>query len=381
MSLNEIVNAPNEFVSSSPHLVVAQLDWIQTRYLFVKCSTSASVTRPEATTRPKAEHAQDPAYTPSGENGRIVIPATPSKTVQMAKRKVVTGVKPLPKAAKRPRIRGTESDANKFDEDNDANDDAEDDDNRSDVTDEEDTALLKDETAPDSGSRDGFTPHPRPESLVPRSSFVPGLLDYSTLPKMPEPCYANTSTTRRLQGDLKAVLKVQGKHAAAELGWYIDAERIDNFYQWIVELHSFEAFRDNGQDIPLVDDMKKFGVNSIVLELRFSGSYPMSPPFVRVVSPRFLGFQQGGGGHVTAGGALCMEVRCESCTRLSWEPRLTHLFPSFSQTAAGVQCPRSSQCCCKYDWLSPRRTRSPRVCNQRVNMGSARLSRHTSERA
>jgi len=34
LALNEIVNAPGEFVSKTPHLVVAQLDWIQTRYLF-----------------------------------------------------------------------------------------------------------------------------------------------------------------------------------------------------------------------------------------------------------------------------------------------------------------------------------------------------------
>ncbi|KAJ9640899.1 hypothetical protein H2199_005567 [Coniosporium tulheliwenetii] len=34
----------------------------------------------------------------------------------------------------------------------------------------------------------------------------------------------------------------------------------------------------------------------------------MAPPFVRIIRPRFLGFMQGGGGHVTAGGALCMEL-------------------------------------------------------------------------
>ena len=35
MSLNEIVNAPTEFVHTQPHYVVTQLDWIQPRYLFV----------------------------------------------------------------------------------------------------------------------------------------------------------------------------------------------------------------------------------------------------------------------------------------------------------------------------------------------------------
>ena len=38
LSLNEIVNRPDKFQSSNPHLVVAQLDWIQTRYLFVRCN-------------------------------------------------------------------------------------------------------------------------------------------------------------------------------------------------------------------------------------------------------------------------------------------------------------------------------------------------------
>ena len=34
----------------------------------------------------------------------------------------------------------------------------------------------------------------------------------------------------------------------------------------------------------------------------------MSPPFVRVIRPRFLPFHMGGGGHVTGGGAMCMEL-------------------------------------------------------------------------
>ncbi|KAL2019139.1 hypothetical protein VTK56DRAFT_10090 [Thermocarpiscus australiensis] len=36
MSLNEIINAPDEFVSRTPHYVVSQLDWHQCRYLLVK---------------------------------------------------------------------------------------------------------------------------------------------------------------------------------------------------------------------------------------------------------------------------------------------------------------------------------------------------------
>jgi ubiquitin-conjugating enzyme E2 Q len=36
MCLNEIVNAPREYICQRPHLVVQHIDWIQCRYLFVK---------------------------------------------------------------------------------------------------------------------------------------------------------------------------------------------------------------------------------------------------------------------------------------------------------------------------------------------------------
>ena len=62
--------------------------------------------------------------------------------------------------------------------------------------------------------------------------------------------------------------------------------------------------------------MKKLGVDSIVLEIRFGRDFPMSPPFVRVIRPRFLSFLEGGGGHVTAGGAMCMEL----LTTTGWSP-------------------------------------------------------------
>jgi len=38
----------------------------------------------------------------------------------------------------------------------------------------------------------------------------------------------------------------------------------------------------------------------------------MSPPFIRVIRPRFLPFMSGGGGHVTGGGAMCMELLTNS---------------------------------------------------------------------
>ena len=105
-------------------------------------------------------------------------------------------------------------------------------------------------------------------------------------------------------------MKVQDNTPLHELGWYINRNMIQNVYQWIVELHSFDP------DLPLSKDMKNAGIKSVVLELRFGKDFPVSPPFVRVIRPRFLPFTVGGGGHVTGGGAMCMEL----LTNSGWSP-------------------------------------------------------------
>jgi ubiquitin-conjugating enzyme E2 Q len=117
-----------------------------------------------------------------------------------------------------------------------------------------------------------------------------------------EPTYSTPSATIILNKQLRALLKTQNSTPLHELGWYLDAELISNIYQWIVELHSFDP------TLPLAEDMKTAGVKSIVLEIRFGKDYPYTPPFVRVIRPRFLPFMMGGGGHVTGGGAMCMEL-------------------------------------------------------------------------
>lgn len=141
---------------------------------------------------------------------------------------------------------------------------------------------------------------------IPKTDFVEGSLDQSALPMLDPPLYATPMATKTLNRNLQEILEVQKKTPSHELGWYIDASLINNVYQWIVELHSFEA------DLPLAKDMKSAGYTSIVLEIRFGKEYPFSPPFVRVIRPRFLPFLSGGGGHVTAGGAMCMELLTNS---------------------------------------------------------------------
>lgn len=138
------------------------------------------------------------------------------------------------------------------------------------------------------------------------TGFVPGSLDQDRLPLLNPPSYATTSATLRLNKELRTILKTQQATPLHELGWYINKDLVENVYQWIVELHSFDP------TLPLAKDMEKAGVTSIVLEIRFGKDFPHSPPFVRIIRPRFVPFMSGGGGHVTGGGAMCMELLTNS---------------------------------------------------------------------
>lgn len=178
----------------------------------------------------------------------------------------------------------------------------------SDSEEDEDIAFLLSEDEPTASSTSS---EKKTNSCGPaRTDFVPGSLDQSQLPMLKEPEYATSGATKVLNKALKEVLEVQKKVPLHDLGWYIDVNLIDNVYQWIVELHSFHA------DLPLAKDMKTAAVTSVVMEMRFPADFPLSPPFLRVIRPRFLPFTQGGGGHITSGGAMCMEL----LTNSGWTP-------------------------------------------------------------
>ncbi|KAF2800670.1 hypothetical protein K505DRAFT_228315 [Melanomma pulvis-pyrius CBS 109.77] len=322
MALNEIVNAPKEYVSSTPHLVVDQLHWIQTRYLFVKDNAANGTTAAVKENKPLQSIEQDPKMSPRGVTGELVIPI---HAISGSRRPQSRSIKDFTKN-KRQKASGTSA-YDPIDIEGD-----EDDDSASVATLEEDLVIFYDEDVHVPQPDDD--PLPTPNSLIkgkskvsgffskigsssksshflkptskPLTDYVPGTLDYSTLPMIQQPTWATPGASRQLMKDFKELIKVQANEPPHILGWHIDEERMENMYQWIVELHSFDP------TLPLAKDMKSKGHKSVVLELRFGKDYPMSPPFVRVVRPRFLGFQQGGGGHVTAGGALCMELLTNS---------------------------------------------------------------------
>ncbi|KAF7910678.1 uncharacterized protein EAF01_002188 [Botrytis porri] len=282
MSVNEIINCPKQFVSSNPYLVVQHIDWIQCRYLLVQIEGQVIAT-PDATREIQSEIEQDPKYTARSTNNKpIGVPYCAASVSRAFRNDDAGSSSPCKKLKGMSSLNGTGyvSEAEDIEDINFL------------ISDDEDEVGIS-----SSGSKN---------LEASKTDFVPGSLDQSKLPMLGPPAYATPSATMRLSRELKAILKVQNSTPLHELGWYIDENLVENIYQWIIELHSFES------TLPLARDLKESGQNSVVIEIRFGKEYPHSPPFVRVVKPRFLPFMSGGGGHVTAGGALCMELLTNS---------------------------------------------------------------------
>lgn len=80
----------------------------------------------------------------------------------------------------------------------------------------------------------------------------------------------------------------------------------ENIQKWSITMRDFDV------DSQLIRDMQNFDIPFVEIEINFDDNYPYSPPFVRVVSPRFM-YQTG---HITSKGALCMEI----LTPQKWSP-------------------------------------------------------------
>ncbi|KAJ5337016.1 catalytic domain [Penicillium brevicompactum] len=305
MSLNEVVNSPEDFVSSHPHYVVQHLDWVQPRYLFVKAaSPKLAVMDWLGSPRTKSPskglmYKQDQTRLACGPHGGpIEIPIlvlTGKRGQDLRASANATSNSWMGKLLSSPKRRKLSIEGEGL---------SDNDEDMSVKTDEEDiNILLSDDELPQ-------TETPLPTKPIDnadlKTDFLPGTLLESTLPRLSPPQYATTIATKALQQHLNTVLKVQKQVPLQDLGWYVDHSLINTVYQWIVELHSFDP------EIPLAKDLKAAKMQSIVLELRFPAQFPMEPPFVRVIRPRFLEFSLGGGGHVTGGGAMCMELLTQS---------------------------------------------------------------------
>ncbi|OIW27170.1 hypothetical protein CONLIGDRAFT_618614 [Coniochaeta ligniaria NRRL 30616] len=297
LSLNEIINVPEKFVSMSPHYVVQEQDWHQCRYLFVSSSARQGASKLSAFV---ADDVKNIPMLPQAPGYHVSGPAQQPLSIPVAS---------MPARSANPTQAGTlvtKTVIRVFNED-------------SEESSAEDQELLAGprarlsrsssvETTLARDSAGNAPPTPVPEESL--TDFRPGTLDLLTLPRLAPPAWATPTASRAIGRELQKLQHLQSATPLRELGWYINFDAITNMFQWIVELHSFDA------SIPLAQDMKKAGVTSVVMEFRFGKDWPMTPPFVRAVRPRFRLFMHGGGGHVTSGGAMCMEL----LTNSGWSP-------------------------------------------------------------
>ncbi|KAI8609694.1 hypothetical protein BC830DRAFT_1070648 [Chytriomyces sp. MP71] len=289
ISLNEIVNAPEQFQSSSPYLVVQYEDWVQARYLLVGklgqvAATPYSKTAQQPTSQvtpievppPFAKYkVLDTRIKPTGSNGQaLFIPDSFASAARGEGKKLV--IFDLCKG----------------------------------FTNLERLECEKRETAETraAGVEGEFLADSPTATNVAKNSSVSMMK--VEVGMMPSPSYATTAASNYLHRELIRIVRLQEKLSVEERGWVLDVDNISNLYQWRLRLVGLD------ESLPLAKDMKVVG---IILEVRFGPDCPLTPPFIRIIEPRFMPFSQGGGGHVTLGGSICMDL----LTMSGWSPIYT----------------------------------------------------------
>ncbi|KAF9481500.1 hypothetical protein BDN70DRAFT_876298 [Pholiota conissans] len=292
MALTEVVNLPAKFVSHNPHYVIKDTHWIMCRYLLVRGGgdtepTPENPAKKTKVAKPKVPFVSIDPKNPTTVSGKPIAIPDPSYTVEvlLQERKadnvyedmddedlVIFSLDPS-KPAKS---------ASTFD--------------HPDLDDDGDYQIS---AVASSSKANGSIQKPK-DDWKHDAEYVSSVIETLNFP----PLQSSPSASMAIQRELRAMQKEQDNaKSLKELGWYMPPEHIgDNLYQWIVELHSLD------ESLPISKDMKANGVNSIIFEIRFPPTFPNSPPFFRIVTPRFLPFIRGGGGHVTGGGSICMDL-------------------------------------------------------------------------
>jgi len=107
------------------------------------------------------------------------------------------------------------------------------------------------------------------------------------------PGVASKQATQRISNELSHILK----SSPEKQGYSVTPVR-DNIYLWELKFFNFDP-KD-----PIAQDLHKLRRDHILLHIVFPSTYPLNPPFVRVIRPRF----QFRTGHVTIGGSICTEL-------------------------------------------------------------------------
>ncbi|KAJ6784120.1 hypothetical protein PWT90_07270 [Aphanocladium album] len=321
----ELINSVHEFVSYKPHFVVDKLHWIQCRYLLVSINPSIEAMdfpfyEPPSNSTPAFVQQNAQWQIRAGHGTPLQIPIT---AIPPSRRALQTDIQQAaPAAQTKSPSAGNVTPLKALGRVNYDADDVEiylgadnaDGILRSSATKRRGSSVDSGSTCPSQHSNKRAratlesTTTDIPLTLGKNCGFDPTSLKIESLRLLEAPTWAATSkvAVNRLAKDLRDIHQRQTTVGDFSSGYYVHTDKSDNMFQWIVELFNFDPA------LPLARDMEELNCPSIVMEFRFGPSYPYSPPFVRVVRPQFVPFAQGGGGHITAGGAVCLELLTSS---------------------------------------------------------------------
>ncbi|PRP85654.1 hypothetical protein PROFUN_06488 [Planoprotostelium fungivorum] len=127
--------------------------------------------------------------------------------------------------------------------------------------------------------------------------------NYSSDKKSMFKSQASGTATERLMSELKQIM-----NSDSEKNGFTAEPIDDNLYQWEICLFNFDS--------PMKEDMKQLGMDHVTMHAVFPKSYPFTPPYIRVIEPRFA-FRTG---HITIGGSICFEL----LTLSHWTPVLRY---------------------------------------------------------
>mmetsp|Transcript_9349 Transcript_9349/g.15556 ORF Transcript_9349/g.15556 Transcript_9349/m.15556 type:complete len:289 (-) Transcript_9349:415-1281(-) len=118
----------------------------------------------------------------------------------------------------------------------------------------------------------------------------------------------SSTATRLLMKEFMQLRRLQ--QAGQSEGVHVELPDEANLYRWFVLMTP-------PQDSALAEQLAAFAKahkepSAVQMELLFTQNYPVEPPFVRIIKPRFA-FHTG---HITVGGSVCLELLTSS----GWSP-------------------------------------------------------------
>jgi ubiquitin-conjugating enzyme E2 Q len=125
--------------------------------------------------------------------------------------------------------------------------------------------------------------------------------------------------TKVQQAIMKALQEVQKNRECEKFNVHLVDEA--NMMKWRFTMHNASFL----EDAPIIfHDLDEHAVKfrrrpQILFEMLFPVNFPESPPFVRIIYPRFQQYT----GHITVGGSICTPILTQGASACCWKPEIT----------------------------------------------------------